>query len=155
VRDTQWKGLIDRYYQIIASPIPTSTPDGPVTPFLPTDVIPPTSTIKISPFAFILGKPITVTWTITDTALDIEGKSIPGTGVVSVTLWYSATGTTWIPIPASTQGGLAGQYRFTLPASSKIELSMRAADKVGNLEAPKHGKNSLIITRVYLPTIRR
>jgi parallel beta-helix repeat protein len=155
VRDTQWKGLIDRYYQIIASPIPTSTPDGPVAPFLPTDVAPPTSTLTVSPNGFGAGNSITVTWTITDTQLDIEGKRIPGSGVVSATLSYSTNGSTWVPIPASTQGGLGGKYRFILPASSRIELSLRAIDKVGNLEAPKHGTNSLAITRVYLLTIRR
>ncbi|MFL5804064.1 MAG: clostripain-related cysteine peptidase, partial [Roseiflexaceae bacterium] len=159
---SSWRGLVDTYYRVSASPIPTSTHSTPIeglSGILPVDITPPTSTIRVSGNVFTAGTPITITWTITDTQLDTSGNIIAGSGVVNATLWYRPFGLDWRPVPASTQANNPGKFVFTPPVRCIVGLAVLGRDKVGNLEPPDHGPNRANVfikpCLVRLPIVRR
>jgi hypothetical protein len=158
-----WKGLIDTYYRVASSPIPTSTHEMPIegqSGILPVDKTPPQTTITMTgSLTFPFGQTISIPWSATDALSDTNGNSIDGSGVVSASLWYRTPSLDWQPVPNTKQTGTGGIFHATIPARCGVLLSVRAVDKVGNVEPPESGRNRAnVLFRpclVYLPIIRR
>jgi hypothetical protein len=122
VADTKWKALINKYYVVRGSPVPTSTTEGHVDGVQIPDVTPPTTTMTITGI-LKAGQAITVTWAATDTQ----------TGVVSATLWHMSHLDPWTAV--MTQTGSSGVFLFTLHQQCPQELVVRATDHAGNIES--------------------
>jgi hypothetical protein len=145
VGDTMWGELIDTYYDVVASPVPTDTTEGPVDgPQIP-DVTPPQAIITVSG-TFAVGEAITVTWVATDTQ----------TGVAGATLWHWPPRGEWTATLTGT--GSSGVFPFTLTEACLNSLSVRAIDKAGNREPLDSGSNRIVLNvqpciYTYLPLI--
>jgi hypothetical protein len=158
VGDTAWGTLINAYYNIVA--VPTSTTNGPVDGLVATDITPPRTTIAVAG-AFAVGEQISITWSGEDLQTNVDGATIPGSGVNGATLWYQPPGINRPSEVVSTQGGTAGVFLFTLSERGCNTFAVLAIDKVGNVE-PFHGSNNTFVVRTadqlcpaYLPAIRR
>jgi hypothetical protein len=143
VEDASWGTLIDTYYRVVSSPVPTGTTEGPVNGPQNPDVTPPQTTITVTG-AFTVGKTITVTWVATDTQ----------TGPLSGTLWHQPPSGSWSAV--LTQGGSSGVFTFVLLTGGENRFAVCSTDRAGNLEPPNHGPNTVVVpvkARVYLPLI--
>jgi hypothetical protein len=163
---TKWKDLIDTYYNIVATPVPTSTAGGPIDGLLPPDILPPqtiitvTSTVTDSQSVFPRGAAITISWAATDSQLGVDGSVIAGSGVTGADIWHYPPGGPWKPVPQDpTQGGSSGTYSFILNAPCNYRFAVRAIDRIGNREPLEHGANLAsiysVVCPVYLPVFRR
>jgi hypothetical protein len=143
VGDTMWGGLIDTYYDVVSSPVPTDTTEGPVDgPQIP-DVTPPQTIITVTG-TLAVGEAITVTWVATDTQ----------TGVAGATLWHCPPRGEWTA--TLTQTGSSGVFPFTLSDACMNSLSVRAIDEAGNREPLDTSSNMVVINVqrcIYLPLI--
>ena len=143
VEDTAWGALIDAYYRVVSSPVPTGTTEGPVDGPQNPDVTPPQTTITVTG-VFTVGKTITVTWVTTDAQ----------TGPLSGTLWHQPPSGSWSAV--LTQGGSSGVFTFVLLTGGENRFAVCSTDKAGNLEPLNHGPNTFVVrveARVYLPLI--
>ena len=143
VEDTAWGGLIATYYDVVSSPVPTDTTEGPVDGLLTPDVTPPQTTITVTG-AFAVGETITVTWVATDTQ----------TGVAGATWWYRPPRGQWTAV--LTQTGSSGVFRFTLSHACVNGFAVRAIDKAGNVEPLDSGSNMIAVNVqpcIYMPLI--
>jgi parallel beta-helix repeat protein len=143
VGDTAWGGLIATYYDVVSSPVPTGTTEGPVDGLLTPDVTPPQTTITVTG-AFAVGETITVTWVATDTQ----------TGVAGATWWYRPPRGQWTA--ALTQTGSSGVFPFTLSHACANRFAVRAIDKAGNVEPLDSGSNMIAVNVqpcIYMPLI--
>jgi hypothetical protein len=145
VGDTVWGELIDTYYDVVDSPVPTDTTEGPVDgPQMP-DGTPPQAIIMVSG-TFAVGEAITVTWVATDTQ----------TGLAGATLWHRPPREEWTATLTGT--GSSGVFPFTLTEAWLNSLSVRAIDKAGNREPLDSGSNRIVLNvppciYTYLPLI--
>jgi parallel beta-helix repeat protein len=142
---TSWKALIDAYYHVVASPVPTNTTSGPVQGLQNPDVIAPQSLMTIQG-KFTAGQSITLTWTAVDTQ----------TGVISATLWHRVPSGSWSHV--SSQFGTAGSFTYTLPFACQDTLAVRAVDAAGNIEAFNSGANTTSVSIspcMYFPILAR
>ncbi|MCP4361101.1 MAG: PKD domain-containing protein, partial [Chloroflexi bacterium] len=122
VADTSgWASFIDTHYEVLATPVPTNTPNGPVDGLQAPDFLPPTTTIAFSGPS-TAGAVITITWVTTDTQ----------TGVYSTTLWHKLNNDDWVN-PHPTQTTLSGVFTATLGCGIN-RFSVRATDVAGNVE---------------------
>jgi hypothetical protein len=156
---TKWKDLIDTYYHIVATPVPTRTDGGPLN-LLPPDNVPPQTTTIVVSAVVRLGTVITITWTSTDIQRAVNGNKINGSGVTGADLWYRPPGGFWKPAPQNpTQGGTSGMYSFLLDTPCGYRFAVRANDRIGNYEPLEHGTNSANVYVIdcprYMPVIRR
>ena len=145
VCDTGWGALIQRYYDVMASFVPTNTADGPLGGLLPPDVTPPKTTITIK-VDLAADRESRIIWVATDAQA----------GVDSATLWYRPAGAGWIDT-GKTQTGSAGEFSFKLADSCGDGLAVRAVDKAGNTE-PLGKRNNTVprlgfCTQLWLPLI--
>jgi len=153
VGDTAWGDLIETYYAVVASPVPTDAPKGPVDGLITPDITPPQTTITVSG-DFVAGATITVTWVATDTQ----------SGASAATLWRRPFLGQWAPV-SSPQGGASGTFAFALPLAlcerCLNELAVRTTDEAGNVEPLEHGSNIQAIfvqpcNALYVPvTLKR
>ena len=145
VGDTAWGALIDTYYDVVSSPVPTNTVEGPLDGLQIPDVTPPKTTITAIG-AFTVGEAIAVTWVATDTQ----------TGVTGAALWHRPPRGQWTAV--LTQTGSSGVFPFTLSKACTNSFSVRAVDRAGNEEPLGSGCNVVSIKvhgRLYLPLILR
>ena len=143
VGDTAWGALIDTYYRVVSSPVPTGTTEGPVNGPQNPDVTPPQTTITVTG-VFTVGETVTVTWVATDTQ----------TGLTSGALWHQSPSGSWTAV--LTQGGSSGVFTFVLLTGGENRFAVCSTDRAGNLEPPNHGPNTVVVrveARVYLPLI--
>lgn len=147
VCDTSWGELIDAYYDMAASPVPTRTTQGPMKGLIQPDVVAP-QTVVTSTSPILPNETVTLTWASTDGA---------GSGVAGATLWYSPTFGQWTAI--STQTGASGLFTFALSRLCKQRLAVQAIDRSGNRELLDSGANHVIIdlpcSLIYLPLVLR
>ena len=146
VGDTAWGDLIATYYDVVSSPVPTDSTDGPAGGLLEPDVTPPQTVITVIG-ALTVGEAITVTWVATDTQ----------TGVAGATLWHRLSKTRWTAVSTQTESSV-GWFTFTLSAGGENSFSVRAFDEAGNVELPASGSNMIVISvqsHIYLPLILR
>ncbi len=145
VEDTAWGGLIDTYYDVVSSPVPTATTEGPVDGPQTPDVKPPKTTITITG-QFAVGETITVTWVATDTQAGVAGAA----------LWHRPHSCQWTSV--LTQTGCSGAFHFSLSNRCMNGLSVRAVDKAGNVEPLSSGSNTIDLnvqpcSYIYLPIV--
>ena len=141
---TVWKNLIETYYDLVYSPVPTDTTKGPVGKLLTPDVTPPTTTVGFSG-TITVGQAITATWVVTDT------ESKPSNTV----LWYQPPQGQWAPVLTLTAS--SGTFSFTWPERCESGLAVRSTDNAGN-EEPWRPDNVLmarvaVCERLYLPWV--
>jgi parallel beta-helix repeat protein len=132
VGDTAWGDLIDTYYDVVSSPVPTDTTEGPADGLQVPDVTPPQTIVTITG-AFTVGETISVTWVATDTQSGVDGA----------TLWHLPPYGQWAP--TLTQTGSSGVFPFTLPERCRTGFAVRATDKAGNMESLDSGSNMVIV----------
>lgn len=146
VSSTVWGQLINTYYNVVSSPVPTDTIGGPVGILLTPDFTPPQTVITWTG-AFTVGQAITITWGTTDAQ----------SGLGSTTLWYQSPAGQWTTV--MTQTGDSGIFPFTWPANCESRLAVLSIDKAGNSEVPGSA-NAInakvqICEHVYLPIVRQ
>jgi hypothetical protein len=145
VGDSAWGSLIDSYYDVVASPIPTGTTEGPVDGLQRPDITPPATHISLSG-TLAVGENITVTWSAADTQ----------SGVTAATLWHRPPRQAWQSV--TTQTASAGAFPFSLSQWCGNGFAVRAVDGAGNVE-PLFGKSNTVIVDVapcsykYLPVL--
>lgn len=141
VKDTAWGNLIRTYYDVVASPVPTGTTDGPVDAPQKPDVAPPRTTITATGI-FAVGEVVTFTWAATDTE----------TGVESASLWHRGSCSPETAVLTQT-GVSSGTFvlPLTLTESCLSKFAVRAVDQAGNRESFDNGFN--IVTRLVDPCI--
>jgi parallel beta-helix repeat protein len=143
--DTAWRGLIDTYYDVIASTVPTDTTEGPVDGLQPPDVTAPQTVITVTG-ALTIGQQINVEWHATDAQAGIE----------SATLWHRSPDGQWASV-GLTQTGEGGTFSFTLAQGCENGFAVRATDAAGNVESLSSGSNTAYvdiypcIRYIYLP----
>jgi parallel beta-helix repeat protein len=133
VADTSWDGLIDTYYRVISSPVPTATTEGPVDGLQRPDVTPPKTAITVTG-ALQYDQPLEVSWSTTDAQSSVSGA----------TLWHQPPHAAWQPV--LTQTGTSGVFVFTPSQWCRNGLAVRAIDKAGNRERLESGRNTAWIT---------
>ncbi|HSN76214.1 MAG TPA: clostripain-related cysteine peptidase [Anaerolineae bacterium] len=129
VGDSTWKTLIDTYYDVVASPVPTVTTTGPISGVIEPDITPPASVIALSG-SLVVGQPIHVAWTATDAQA----------GVDQVTIWHRSPLRMWTPL--ATRPGASGVFDFTPATGCQQMLAVQAVDKAGNVESLESGQNT-------------
>jgi hypothetical protein len=122
LQDTNWGTLIDTYYHVIETAVPTTTTKGPATGLLPPDIAPPQTAITVTG-KLAAGQEVTITWAAMDTQ----------TGVTGAALWYRTISGTWVNA-GLTQPGASGTFHFLLPTGCSIGLAVRATDGAGLVE---------------------
>jgi len=146
VSDTAWGALIDTYYRVISSPVPTETTQGPVDGLQPPDLTPPRTVVAISG-TLAVGQPISVAWAATDAQ----------SGAQAATLWHRPPGGLWTSV--LTQTGSSGAFLFSPAEGCQHRLAVQAVDRAGNLEPVENGSNVAIVEvypcRRYLPVVMR
>jgi hypothetical protein len=148
VADTSWGALINTYYEVISSPVPAGTTEGPVPGLLTPDVTPPRTTITATG-TFAVGEAITITWVATDSQ----------TGVDGATLWHRPPHGQWTAV--LTQTGSSGTFSFTFTTLSEAcmnKFAVRAFDNAGNVESLDSGLNMIFVNVQgcqYLPLVCR
>jgi parallel beta-helix repeat protein len=147
VADTAWRALVETYYTIVSSPVPTNTTEGPIDgPQIP-DVTPPQTVVTlISTGPFAVGEAVTVTWVATDTQ----------TGAAGARLWHRPPWGEWKA--GATQEGSSGAFSFTLSEECMNGFAVRAFDAAGNIEPRDSGSNTVHVNVegcIYLPLILR
>lgn len=148
VCDTGWGELIDTYYEMALSPVPSDTITGPVSGLLAPDLTPPQTTITVTG-TWAVGQVIRVVWSAADTQA----------GVSEAALWHRPPGGQWGQV-GSPQPGSSGAVFYTLSKGCENGLAVRATDKVGNQEPVASGSNMVTVVvspciPVYLPVILR
>jgi hypothetical protein len=161
VRDTAWRGLIDKYYKLV--PVPTATTSGPVDGLLTPDVISPTTTINVTPARanIRVGQPITLQWSAVDKQQNADGTT-DSSGVGGATLWaWFDRAPGWKPV--ETQSGSSGVFTTTPSTVGCRIFAVRAIDNAGNVEDLSSGRNSFLVllspgacpNSVYIPLVVR
>jgi titin len=148
VKDTAWGDLIRTYYDVVASPVPTGTTDGPVDAPQKPDVAAPRTTITATG-TFAVGEVVTFTWAATDTE----------TGVERASLWHRGSCSPETAVLTQTDVS-SGTFVFPLSRDEAClsTFSVRAIDGAGNRELFDSGFNS--VTRfvdpcIFLPLVMR
>ncbi|MEM7032927.1 MAG: clostripain-related cysteine peptidase, partial [Chloroflexota bacterium] len=129
VADTVWDELIDHYYELVSSPVPTDMVTTSVDGLQIADITPPRTAISITG-DLKLGQPLQISWTSVDTQ----------TGVVSATLWHRPNHGLWTPI--MTQSGSGGAFAYTPLSGCKNNIAVQATDASGNIESQLTDANS-------------
>lgn len=146
VNDTAWKGLIDAYYEVVSTPVPTSTTEGPVEGPLMPDVTPPQTAITVTG-TFAVGEMITVTWSATDTQTSVAG----------VVIWRYRPPAPWMIVRV--QPGASGVFTSTLTLAQGCTngFAVRAFDGAGNVEQWSGANTALIMVEpcVCLPLVSK
>lgn len=160
VGDTKWKDLIDKYYTIAATSIPTSTAARPTDSLMTPDILPPQTTLVVTSNVAPLGATIRIGWSASDAQIDAEGKTTDGSGVTGADLWYRPPGGSWAVYPHNPTQGLPPEpYEVVLDVRCNYSFSVRAVDAVGNREPLEHDTNKadmyVIPCPKYQPMIRR
>jgi parallel beta-helix repeat protein len=146
VADTHWKGLIDTYYQVAGTGIPTDTTSGPAAGLQPTDFAAPHTVVTVTQELDDGIPVITLNWESTDS----------GSGVDHVTIWYRAQDGTWEEL--TTKTGSSGSYELKLFGVCDVALAVTGTDRAGNQEAFQEGVNMLELLpckKMYLPVCIR
>lgn len=141
-----WRSLIHTYYEVVATAVPTDTPEGPVDGVQEPDVTPPQSVVTATAPVLETGQPVTIGWTASDSQNPVTGA----------TLWRRLPGSEWHST-GQTQVGASGQFTATL-ACGPNHFAVRAVDGVGNLEPIEHALNTAVISPpcyVQLPLIHK
>jgi parallel beta-helix repeat protein len=134
VADTGWRALIDTYYNVVSSPVPTGTTEGPVDgPQVP-DLTPPQTAITVTG-TFRVGEAVTITWTATDDQ----------TGVAGAMLWHQQPPDQ--PTAVLIQIGSSGVFTDTLVLSQGCvnSFAVRAFDRGGLIEPWDNGSNIISV----------
>jgi hypothetical protein len=146
LQDTSWGGLIDDYYQVIASPVPTDTTLGPASGLLIPDITPPQTVISLTG-TYLPGQTVKVAWSSSDAQ----------TGLAGASLWHKAYNDSWTNTGLY-QSGDSGNFSIKLTRPCWNGLAVRAVDKAGNLEKISAGANAvffMVPTCINLPLISR
>lgn len=146
VGNTTWKTLIDTYYDVVATPVPTMTMDGPISGLIAPDITPPETVIAITGLLRV-GQPIHIAWTSSDAQA----------GVDTVTLWRRAVGGAWVAL--DTRPGASGVFDFTPTKGCRQTFAVQATDRAGNVEPLENGQNTksvfVVPCRLSLPKVQR
>jgi hypothetical protein len=129
---TAWDALIDTYYAVVSSPVPTATTTGPVDGLQAPDITAPKTTITLTG-ALTVGQTVDITWVSFDAQ----------TGVFSATLYHLPPHGKWTPV--ETQAASSGVFPFTLSQWCRNGFAVAAVDKAGNAESLDSGSNTIIV----------
>jgi hypothetical protein len=148
LQDTSWESLIDAYYVITETLVPTTSPGRPVGDLQIPDVTAPQTGIIPPPGSYGLGDTIEVSWATTETQ----------SGLDSTTLWYRPSQFADWEISTTVPAEQGNSAQFTIPYICDLELAVTGTDQSGNMETIG-GQNRVFLTlstcnRTYLPIVR-